>query len=82
MQNEKYELAVREVKTHFSEWQDKFEHPIELCSFAYYEGCGEKECCSDILERNTPIILVGELVRRTGFELVKGGREWVISHKK
>lgn len=79
---EDFELAVRVVNEHFIEWRGMFEYPIELCSFAYYEGCGEKQCCSEILERQTPIILVGELVRRADFEIIKPGRNWVINHRK
>ena len=74
--------AIREVQEHFHEWKSMSFNPIELCSFAYYEGCGSKDCCSEILEKYTPTILLNQLISSAGFVVLSGSPEWILEHPR
>ena len=76
------EKANQEIREHFKEWLYMFDNPLGLCAFAYYEGCGSRECCREILERCTPVVLYGALVERANFEVISNSENWILYHKK
>jgi hypothetical protein len=59
--------VLRRLREHFHEWPGYEGHEHDLVGFAYYEGCGDRPCCGDILAEAAPVALGAELVARHGF---------------
>jgi hypothetical protein len=70
--------TLRRLREHFHEWPHYEGHEHDLIEFAYYEGCGDTECCGDLLAKAAPFALGKELVARHGFQwvMITSGRSW------
>jgi hypothetical protein len=76
------ERTLEDIKEHYKEWVNTYSPiPLDLCQFAYYEQCEEKECCKEILKRGSPIALGSELVSKGVCEWVKFNGELALKHK-
>jgi hypothetical protein len=62
--------VLRRLREHFHEWPGYGGREHELIAFAYYEGCGDSECCGALLTEAAPIALGAELVARHGFRWI------------
>lgn len=83
------ELAVidsvlTELRQHFHEWADWPGDPHWIIGFAYYEGCGDRDCCREVIGRAAPFALGQRLVERHGFTWTMLGdappRRYAVTH--
>ncbi len=63
------EILAR-LRNHYHQWPEYGENYLELVRFAYYENCGNSECCGLLLAEAAPIALGNELVVKHGFTWV------------
>ncbi|MCD6049480.1 MAG: hypothetical protein K0Q55_883 [Verrucomicrobia bacterium] len=77
--HERIAETFRELHAHFHEWSQNYQRQEhDLIAFAYYEGCGNTTCCSDILSRAAPLALGQKLVAENGFAwiMVRAENVW------
>ena len=81
-ENEKSNIftTLAELREHFKEWKETHPNPLDLCAFAYYEGCSGTECCNQILELAAPLALGNELVNKVDYSWVKIDGKVGLSH--
>jgi len=74
------------LREHFSQWPEYHGDPFALVWFAFYEGCGDSDCCRTILGEASPLALAFRLERRHGFDWVMVNRDgaWLhaVTHPK
>jgi hypothetical protein len=68
------ETLVR-LRNHYHQWPEYGEDYLDLVKFAFYENCGNSDCCGRLLAEATPIALGNELVNKHGFS-------WVMTHRE
>lgn len=62
------QASLARFREHFKQWSHQTGKEWYLADFAYYEGCGQDECCVDILKKCAPLALGQTLVHDYGFE--------------
>lgn len=73
------QTVLNELFDHFYQWKSAHTNdPHGLMEFAYYEGCGDTECCGDILFKAAPFALGTYLKTNYGCEwvMVKENSSW------
>jgi hypothetical protein len=65
--------VLRRLRDHFHEWPCPKGYEYKLMAFAYYEGCGDSECCRELLAEAAPFAVGQELVTHHGFRWVMIG---------
>jgi hypothetical protein len=68
------EMLAR-LRNHYHQWPEYGEDYLDLVRFAFYENCGNSDCCGQLLAEAAPIALGNELVTKHGFTWVMRQRE-------
>ena len=81
-QIEYIERTLLKIKEHYKGWVDSYSsNPLDLCQFAYYEGCDVKECCRKLLKEGAPIALGSALVKEGVCDWISVNDRLALQHK-
>jgi hypothetical protein len=70
--------TLTRLRDHYHQWPEYGDDYLELIKFAFYENCGDSDCCGKLLAEAAPIALGNELVTKHGFSwiMTQPDHEW------